>query len=150
VNPPAPGRPGGLEDDRSPLSEAPFGDTSAQGAANVVQTYYALLEERRYGEARRLWGTSGDAGDAGAEAFARSFRDYPEYHAHVGKPGRMEGAAGSSFVDVPVQIYGRDSSGKAFSRLATVTLRRVNGVPGATPEQLRWHIDRVSPGPPPG
>jgi hypothetical protein len=149
VTAPAPGRPGGLEDDRSPLPEAASSETSAQGAANVVQTYYALLEERKYGEARRLWGEGG-ANGADAETFERSFSLYPEYHAQAGKPGRIEGAAGSLFVSVPVQLYGRGVSGKAFSRLATVTLRRVNDVPGAKPEQLRWHIERVSPAPPHG
>jgi len=148
--PPAPGQPGGLADDRTPLSEAPFAKTSAQGAGDVVQTYYALLEARRYEAARRLWGSGGDGRGASAEAFADAFRGYAEYHARVGKPGEIEGAAGSLYVEVPVQIHGREASGKAFSHLATVTLRRVNGVPGATADQLRWHIERVTPAPPGG
>jgi hypothetical protein len=141
---PAPGQPGGLADDRSPVSEAPFTKTSAQGAADVVQTYYALLEEHDYAAARRLWRTGGEGSGPTAQAFAESFRDFREYHAQVGKPGEIEGAAGSLFVSVPVQIHGVDVSGKSFSRLATVTLRRVNGVPGASADQLRWHIDQVS------
>ena len=56
VPPPAPGAPEGLADDRTPVSEAPFADTSAQGAANVVQAYFALVEAHRYAEARRLRG----------------------------------------------------------------------------------------------
>jgi hypothetical protein len=31
-------------------------------------------------------------------------------------------------------------NGESFGSAGTVTLRRVNGVPGATPAQLRWRI----------
>src|SRR5689334_20691642 len=55
VSPPDPGQPGGLPDDRTPISEAPFTPTSAQGAANVVQIYYALLGQHRYEEAWKFW-----------------------------------------------------------------------------------------------
>src|SRR4051794_5257122 len=61
LNPPAPGTPGGLPDDRTPVSEAPFTPDSAQGAANVVQTYYALIGEGNYARARSLWADGGKA-----------------------------------------------------------------------------------------
>ncbi len=48
----------------------------------------------------------------------------------------QEGAAGSSYYTAPVTITdgARRLSGE-------VVLRRANDVPGATPEQLRWHIE---------
>ena len=143
LNPPAPGEPGGLPDDRTPVSEAPFTQDSAQGAANVVQTYYALLEQGKYREAWRLWSDGGKASGMGAEAFAASFAEYAEYHANIGAPGRIEGAAGSLYVTVPVQVYGRLKSGEPFNRKGAVTLRRVNDVPGSTEDQRRWHIAAV-------
>ena len=136
LTPPEPGEPGGLPDDRTPVSEAPFTADSAQGAANVVQTYYAFLEAGRYDEAWRLWS---DSGMSPAE-FAAGFDGYAEYHANIGAPGRIEGAAGSLYVEVPVQVYGRLKGGEPFNRLGTVRLRRSNNVPGATPEQLEWRI----------
>src|SRR4051794_37277800 len=42
VEPRDPGTPGGLPDDRTPLSEAPFTPQSAPGGGDVVQTYFAL------------------------------------------------------------------------------------------------------------
>ena len=72
--PPEPGTPGGLPDDRTPLSEAPFTPDSAQGAANVVQTYYALLEAGKYGQAYRLW----QPGAAGMSAPDFAARKEPE------------------------------------------------------------------------
>jgi membrane-bound inhibitor of C-type lysozyme len=140
VEPPAPGTPGGLPDDRTPISEAPFTPESAQGAANVLQTYFALVGEGKYGEAWRLWGDGGKASGMTEQAFADSFKKYGQYHGQVGAPGRIEGAAGSSYVEVVAQAYGRLQSGEPFVLLGPITLRRVNGVPGATPEQLQWRI----------
>ena len=142
ARPPA-GEPEALNNDRTPVSEAPFTEKSAQGAANVVQTYYALLEAGRYGDAWRLWSGGGEASGRTAAEFAGDFRRYREYHAQIGAPGSLEGAAGSIYVDVPVQVYGRLSSGERFERRGTVTLRRVNDVPGSTLEQRRWHISRI-------
>ena len=140
LDPPEPGEPGGLPDDRTPISEAPFTETSAQGAANVVQTYQGLLEAGRYGEAWRLWSDGGRASGMSEAEFAASFGRYREYHARIGAPGEIEGAAGSLFVEVPVQVYGRLQDGRPFNMLGPMILRRVNHVPGSTPEQRRWHI----------
>jgi hypothetical protein len=148
VEPAAPGTPGGLPDDRTPVSEAPFAETSAQGAAQVVQSYFALLEAGRLADARRLWSDGGAASGRGEAAFAASYRAWPEVHAQIAAPGAIEGAAGSLYVEVPVQVYGRTAGGEPFRRRGTVTLRRVNDVPGSTAEQRRWHIARsdVEPG----
>src|SRR5688572_960659 len=89
---------------RNSLSEAPFTATSAQGAAQVVQTYFALVEAGRYPDARRLWSDGGAASGATEADFAAGFRRYREYHAEVGAPGRIEGAAGSLYVEVPVRV----------------------------------------------
>ncbi|HEY7811469.1 MAG TPA: hypothetical protein VIA98_13960 [Allosphingosinicella sp.] len=145
MSPPEPGTPGGLPDDRTPLSEAPFNPESARGAANVVQTYFALFEERRFADARRLWSGNGAASGMDEAAFAASFAGFTEYHAQIGGPGAIEGAAGSLFVQVPVVLYGRLRTGAAFNSRATAVLRRVNDVPGSTPEQRRWHIHRLDP-----
>jgi len=143
VEPPAPGTPGGLPDDRTPVSEARFADTSAQGAANVVQTYYALLERGKYREARKLWAGGGKASGMGARAFADKFALYSEYHAQIGAPGPIEGAAGSLFVEVPVVLYGRLKTGGEFHRSGKAVLRRINNVPGSTAEQRKWRIERL-------
>jgi hypothetical protein len=147
VEPPAPGSPGGLPDDRTPVLEAPFAATSAQGAADVVQTYYALLEAGRRGEARRSWRGGGDSSGSGEAEFAAGFAAYSEYHAQVGAPGAIEGAAGSLYVEVPVVVYGRRKGGGPFHRRATVTLRRVNDVPGSSAEDRKWHIHKIAEAP---
>ncbi|MGK6318616.1 hypothetical protein [Sphingomonas sp. DT-204] len=141
VEPIAPGQPGGLPDDRTPVSEAPFTDDSAQGAAQVVQSYYALIEQGRYGRAYALW--EPQSAGMGGKAFADSFARYSEYHAEIGAPGRIDAGAGQRYVTVPVQAYGRLKSGEPFHLRGEVTLHRTGDIPGATAEQRRWRIRSI-------
>lgn len=143
VEPPAPGSPGGLPDDRTPVSEAPFAPTSGQGAADVVQTYYAHIGQKAYGEAWKLWSDGGRASNQTQEAFAASFGRYAAYDAQIGAPGVIEGAAGSLYVEVPVVTYGRMMNGAELHQSGKATLRRVNDVDGSTAEQRLWRIARI-------
>jgi hypothetical protein len=142
VNPEAikPGEPGGLPDDKTPLAERPIDPKSAEGAGQVLQLFGGLLEQRKFGEAYRLWSDDGRASGLSAAQFAASYDKYAEIHSEVGKPGDSEGAAGSIYIDVPFRLYGKLKGGSAFNQVGTVTLRRVNDVPGSTEEQRRWHI----------
>lgn len=141
LDPPAPGTPGGLPDDRTPVSEAAFTPDSAQGAANVVQTYYALLGERKYDAAFALRDPS--AGDAAA--FAAEFAGYSEYHANIGAPGPIDAGAGQRYVTVPVQTYARlKRDGKPVYEIGSVTLHRAGDIDGATKTQRMWRIRSIS------
>lgn len=144
LNPPGPGEPGGLPDDRTPVSEAPFTPESAQGAANVVQTYFALIEAGKYRQAWKLWDDGGTASGMNAQAFAASFDKYSEYHANIGAPGRIDAGAGQRHVTVPVQVYGRLKGGKPFNQRGDITLHRTANIDGATAEQKTWHISASS------
>lgn len=150
LNPPAPGTPGGLANDATPISEAPFAPESAQGAADVVQTYYAHLEQGDFRKAWLLWGDHGHASGMTAQAFAASFGKYSEYHANIGAPGEIDAGAGQRHVTVPVQLYGRLKEGaKPFYMIGTVTLHRTE-VDGASVEQRRWRISGTDIKPRPG
>jgi|GEM_PF-429822 len=143
IEPPAPGTPGGLPDDRTPISETPFTPQSAQGAAEVAQTYFGLIEAGKHEQAWQLWADGGKASGMAESEFAQSFSKYGQYHANVGAPGKIEGTAGSLYVEVMVQAYGRLASGEPFVMLGPIILRRVNNVPGATAEQLQWRIASI-------
>ena len=138
VEPRPPGTPGALPDDRTPVSEGPFTATSAQGGADVVQTYFALVEAARYAEAWKL-----RRGAERESAFARSFAAYDSYHGLVGAPGRIEGAAGSLYLEVPVQIYGRWKDGREMHQGGVAILQRANDAPGSTAEQRAWRIEAL-------
>jgi membrane-bound inhibitor of C-type lysozyme len=114
----------------------PVTATTPQAAARVVRRYYALLAEGDAAAAARL--RSDGAAPPTAEAAG--------LRAEVGPPGAPEGAAGSIYVEVPARLRLQDGAGAV--RRARVVLRRVDDVPGATPDQLRWRIERIeiSPG----
>jgi hypothetical protein len=138
--PPKPGTAGGLPDDRTPLEEpkGAIDPKSAEAAGQVVQHYGALIEQKRWDEAAKLWGDAGAAGK-----MTTQLKAYSEAHLQIGKPKDMEGAAGSSYITVPIVLYGKESSGSSFHRSGDVILRRVNDVPGSTEAQRRWHIERI-------
>ncbi|MBN8814017.1 MAG: hypothetical protein J0J06_01060 [Sphingomonas sp.] len=150
LNPAAPGQPGGLADDKTPISETPLTPESPQGAAKVVQTYYALIGEGKYAEAWKLWGNGGQASGQSVDAFAASFAKYTEYRANVGAPGREDAGAGQRYVTVPVQPYARLKDGKAAYWIGSVVLHRTGDIDGATAEDQAWRIKSIDlkPAPP--
>jgi len=133
-----PGTPGGLPDDRTPLAEpnGPIDPKSPEGAGQVVQLYAARIEAGKIADAQAAWRGGIDQG-ALAPVRLEALR---QVHFEIGKPFDQEGAAGSSYIEVPLRMYGLDKAGKRFNLVGPVTLRRVNDVDGATPDQLRWHI----------
>lgn len=144
LDPPAPGQPGGLPDDRTPVSEGPFTPDSAQGAANVVQTYYALLEAGKYRSAFALRDMRG-SDDADPDSFAADFARFSEYHANIGAPGPVDAGAGQRYVTVPVQIYARLKQGaKPVYEIGSVTLHRTADIDGATAAQRTWRIQAIA------
>jgi hypothetical protein len=129
-----------LPDDKTPLEE-PKGQIdpkSAEAAGQVVQSFGALIEQKRWTEAEALWGDQ-----ATATKFTADLKRNRESHLEIGKPGDAEGAAGSIYVTVPIVLYGQNASGADFRRGAAVILRRVNDVDGSTEAQRRWHIERI-------
>ncbi len=109
---PAPGEPGGLPDDGTPLSEEPAKAGGAQEAATVLETYYALIEAGKYRDAWKLRSTERGGDEA---AFVESFGRYASYRANVGVPSQVAGQEGWLYVEVPVQIYGQTRTGEGFS-----------------------------------
>jgi hypothetical protein len=127
-------------DDRTAASEGAINPRSAQGAAQVVQLFGGLLERREFTQAYRLWSDDGRASGLSQAQFAAGYDKYAEIHSEIGKPGHMEGAAGSSYVDIPFRLYGKTERGGPFNLVGAVTLRRVNDVPGSSEDQRQWHI----------
>jgi hypothetical protein len=139
--PPEPGTPGGLPDDRTPLAEpkGAIDPKSAEAAGQVVQLYGGLIEQQRFAEGEKLW-----RDPTRARRVSEELRGYSEVHLQIGRPGDLEGAAGSIYVSVPTVLYGKRKDGNPFSRSGEMTLRRVNDVPGSTAEQRTWRIETAA------
>ena len=98
----------------------------------VLSFYADALNFRMYGEAARVWGK--DWGVTAASLEMRYSADQP-LSLEIGKAS-VEGGAGSLYCEVAAVLM---ANGRQ-SRSGKITLRRVNDVPGATADQLRWHI----------
>lgn len=112
--------------------------------ADAVRRYYAAIDARRYRDAYDLWGQGGAASGKTFDEFAQGFDETAHVWVEIVDPVRTEGAAGSIFADVPVVVQATTNDGAQQQFVGTYTMRRVNDVPGATPEQLRWHIQSAS------
>ena len=138
---PPPARPGPTA--RTP--PPPVGDAIDTGALHerrdptrLLRFYSAALHEGRWDLAARAWrSNSGVTADTLKSAYDRG--SPPSLS--VGKASQ-EGAAGSIYYEVPVTLR----FGGEPPQQGTLTLRRVNDVPGATAEQLDWRIERSTIG----
>jgi hypothetical protein len=113
--------------------------STPEGAARVVRDYYDALNEKRYQEAYNLWESNGRASGKSFVAFLNSYAQTTNYRVTTGAPSPIEGAAGSRFITVPVQVTVRKSDGTDETMSGAYTLR-LSVVDGATPEQRRWHL----------
>lgn len=130
----------------APCEPAPLVPEAArgeEGARNILLAWACALEQGDYATAFAQWGAGAEARSGTTEAeHAAYWSDFESITVAVPE-GRMEGAAGSSYYEVRATITGERTDGTPYRLEGPVVLRRVNDVPGATPDQLRWHLERV-------
>jgi hypothetical protein len=122
-----------------PADTAARAQESADDAANVVRAYYRAINERRYGDAYRLWSSDGAASGKTLEVFGDGFASTASVDVVLGTPGPIGAAAGSRYVEIPVRIHAVTTAGRRQAFSGMYTLRR-SVVDGATPEQRAWRI----------
>lgn len=135
---PAPSTPSDPANASLPEPTTPPAIASPQAAATVVETYFALVDEKKTQDADALWSDA-----ARAAAFRAELAKLGMPRVEVDAPGGVEAAAGSMYVTVPVRFQPTSAPANSRERHGEVTLRRVNDVPGSTEAQRRWHIDHV-------
>ncbi len=113
---------------------------SSEAAAAVVTRYYSALNARDYSTAWQQWGDNGPPNQTLAK-FTAGFAHTRATHVTIGKLEPAEGGAGSIYQSVPVIVDATLDSGAHQRFTGEYVVRRVNGVDGATPGQLRWHIN---------
>jgi hypothetical protein len=113
-----------------------------KGARNMLLAWARGIELREFDQA---WNLMGDTAKAQLPKAQFNARFQPLANITVAAPtGTMEGAAGSSYYTAPTTITGTRADGSKATLKGEVVLRRVNDVPGATPEQIAWHIEQVN------
>lgn len=119
--------------------QAPLGMLDARGAKALVRGYYAAIQAGEYEKAYRLWSGEGEASGKSLEEFRKGFADTKSVEVTIGKPSEIEGAAGSRYITIPVEIHAVTQSGAPQHFNGEYVLRR-SVVDGATEEQRAWRI----------
>lgn len=127
----------------STADTAPAGkgsDPAAPAAARqVVVDYYAAIDAGDYAKAYALWSDDGAASGQIFEHFSGGYANTRSVRAVVGEPTGEEGAAGSRYIQVPVELNAQQRDGGERRYRGRFTLRAVVA-DGATGEQRRWHL----------
>ncbi|MBS0482978.1 MAG: hypothetical protein JSR96_12710 [Proteobacteria bacterium] len=112
--------------------------STSRDPQEVLLSWAKAVSIKDWPSAYGYWGDHGAASGLTLDQFTAQWGRLGQPDLEIGK-GRSEGAAGSSFYTAPVTLIdgGRRIKGE-------VVLRRVNDVDGATPEQLRWHIESTT------
>jgi hypothetical protein len=130
----------------APATNAPVDSISRSDSASAaravawIQDYYRAINEHRYHDAYAHWERGGMASGKTFDEFRKGFDETERVEVDfAGGTSRIEGAAGSRYIELPVQIAARTRDGKAQEYSGLYRLR-LSVVDGATPEQRSWHI----------
>lgn len=112
-----------------PLPEA----FTSRDCATVAAAYSDALTARDFVLAARAW-----AEPIGSAELATRYEGYGAPSLDVGQAERS-GTAGTLYCELTITLRDDDDAQRPL-RQGTMTLRRVNDVPGASVDQLRWRI----------
>jgi hypothetical protein len=108
-------------------------------AAAVIEAYHAAINAKECERAYRLWESDGSASGKTLDAFRAGFAKAAAVRFQIGPPSRIEPAAGSRFVTIPVRVIARSTTGETERFEGEYVLRR-SVVDGATPGHREWRI----------
>jgi hypothetical protein len=114
-------------------------DAASSNPATVVRRYYAAIAARNYVVAYTFWGDDGAASGQTFDAFAAGFDRTASVEVDVGEAGRIEPAAGSRYIEIPVTVRAVTVAGEEQRFEGSYTLRR-SVVDGASDAQRQWHL----------
>ena len=107
----------------------------------LLRAYYGAIDRRDWKAAYRAWGQDGAASGQSYDEFKATLEETKATVMEIIGPERTEGAAGSIYATLPVVVRVDLKDGTRHNYAGQYVVKRVNDVPGATPEQLRWHIE---------
>ncbi len=121
------------------LADDGMAEPTVQDALIVLRDYYAAINAGQYDSAYRLWSDDGKASGQTPGQFAVGFADTDNVDAQFGEPGRVDPAAGSRYLQIPVSIVATQTDGTVHRYAGSYTLRRAV-VDGASQAQRAWRI----------
>jgi len=114
-------------------------EPTPQDAVAVIRDYYAAINRRDFAQAFALWSDGGRSSNQTLEQFSAGFADTTGVSVEIMAPSRVDAAAGSRYVEVPVALTATHADGRQQRFVGAYTLRRAV-VDGATADQRAWRI----------
>ena len=111
------------------MAQAQSIPSTAKDAVQLIRNYYRWINQKKYQGAFNIWEKREDGAAANGqsfEKFAGGFSDTASVSVEIGKPGEIEGAAGSNYIEIPVVISAQTKSGKAQKFAGAYTMRSSN------------------------
>ena len=118
--------------------------SSADDPKGAIATYYRALDRGDYRVAYDQWEGDGEASGKSFASFRDGFANTRSTSVDIGTPRDGEGAAGSVYITVPVDVRATLRSGAQQHFAGSYVLRRINNVPGSSAEDRRWHLHSAS------
>jgi hypothetical protein len=133
------------------LAAAPFAfvplvfaqSSEAAKAVAVVRRYHRAINARRHRTAFNVWSGAASGTIPTGQNFAQfraGFANTKSVSVTTGPPGEIEGAAGSSFIEIPVKVGSVSKTGAVKYFTGRYTLRKSN-VEGGDPN---WKLFSAS------
>jgi hypothetical protein len=132
---PSSGIPAGDTPDATPASDEP----GPAEAVAVVRAYYEAINAGDFSRAYGLWSDGGKASGQSSQQFADGFADTRAVSVEILPLGRIDPAAGSRYIEVPLALSATRADGSVRKYVGAYTLRRAV-VDGASAEQRAWRI----------
>ena len=123
-----------LGEGKPPPQATDFPALASKDCVEVVQFYLEAIGGREWDQAALVW----DDPVVDAARLEAVFAGYKVPQIEWTEPF-VEGAAGSSYCTVSGKLSDAEDAAKPLLE-GTLLLKRVNDVPGATPDQLRWTL----------
>ncbi|GGK11445.1 hypothetical protein [Luteimonas terricola] len=120
--------------DSATIAAGPAPDAAQAVAA--VRGYYDAVQAGDLARAYAAWSDGGRASGRTPEQFAAGVEGLDILSVSVGETGRIEGAAGSRYVEIPVTVTSRGSDGREVRQVGAFVMRS-SQVEGAAPG---WYI----------
>jgi hypothetical protein len=120
-------------------SASPVVEPTPLDAVAVIHDYYSAINRSDFGHAWALWSDRGHASGQTPQQFADGYADTANVSAQTQAPERLDAAAGSRYIEIPVSITASRHDGSEHHYTGTYTLRRAM-VDGATADQRAWRI----------
>ena len=111
------------------VAYAQSASSTAEDAVQLIRNYYRWINQKKYQGAFNIWEKREDGYAVNGQSFdnfAGGFSDTASVSVEFGAPSEIEGAAGSSYIDVPVVILAMTKSGQAQKFAGVYTMRSSN------------------------